>query len=210
MCSLWRELLIHSWPSSPALDPTSRKISHSPFRWPIPARQCHGNGEKEKMRSSTSIVYSVIRGEFYCSPSLVVLFIVLSHFLFPFLGHTPSLQLLWFTHPGRSAVISPQRLSLPLRDGSESATWKDKVLAHSQENTLTVLGFSECLCLGPEARHAWRICDLLGLHFLLYWWWGPPFPTEAEQVQFRKTFCQRPHWKPCLAKEPGYQTTIRQ
>ena len=54
MCSLWRELLIHSWPASPALDPTSRKISHSPFRWPIPARWCHGNREKENMWSSTS------------------------------------------------------------------------------------------------------------------------------------------------------------
>lgn len=41
-------------PPLPHLYTTSRKTSHSPFRWPSAVRGCPGNGEKEKMLNFAS------------------------------------------------------------------------------------------------------------------------------------------------------------
>ena len=111
--------------------------------------------KKRCQASPLLTAYFLARGDFYCTPALAVLFIFLSHFLFPFLGHKPGLQLVGFTHPGGPALlISPQRPWLPLGEGFRVC---------SLEDTQLVLSFSECR--GPETSPAWEVCDLLGLCF---------------------------------------------
>lgn len=127
------KLLIHS--GSPSATPG--KTSHSPFRWPSPARGRHGKIKKRKKRKkekcqSSPLLYTMSSEENSTAllPWLCSLYSV-SHFLFPFLGHKPSLQLVWFTQPGGPAIITSQRSWLPLREGSEDTTWKDKISVHS-------------------------------------------------------------------------------
>lgn len=111
--------------------------------------------KKRCQASPLPTAYFLPRGGFYCSPALAALFIFLSHFLFPFLGHKPGLQLVGLTHPGGPALlISLQRPWLPLGEGFRVC---------SLEDTQLVLSFSECR--GPETSPAWEVCDLLGLCF---------------------------------------------
>ena len=112
--------------------------------------------KKRCQASPLPTAYFLPRGDFYCSPALPVLFIFLSHFLFPFLGHKPGLQLVGLIHPGGPALISPQRPWLPFGEGFRVC---------SLEDTQLVLGFSECR--GPETSPAWEVWP--ACVSLLYW-----------------------------------------